>query len=111
MTLQELSVLHDIQKEIEMDERRLKELETIPGTTEQKEKVRKIIQDKYNALWEERARLEKWIAEIPDSMTRQIFTQRFVCGQTWTQVALRVGGGNAEDGVRMTAKRYVKRYG
>jgi hypothetical protein len=109
MTLQELSALYDIKKEIEMDERRLEELEYIPGTAEQQEKVRKIIQEKHDKLWEERARLEKWIAEIPDSMTRQIFTMRFVCGKTWAQVAWYIGGGNTEAGVRMAAKRYVKR--
>jgi hypothetical protein len=109
VTLKELSVLYNLGKEIEMDKKRLEELETQHGTKKQKERVRGIIQRKYNALWEERERLEKWIANIPDSVTRQIFTQRFVNGKTWVQVAMDIGGGNTGNGVMQAAKRYAKK--
>lgn len=108
MTLKELSVLHDLTQEIAMDEERLKLLEEENGTKAQKARVRKIIQEKRNRIWRERERLEEWIAAIPDSMKRKVFTLRFVQGLTWVQVAMAVGGGNTEDGVRKMAKRYVQ---
>lgn len=109
MTLKELSVLHDLTQEVEMDRRRLAELEKQEGTKAQKAKVRKVIQEKSVRMWEERERLERWIAAIPDSLTRQVFTLRFVDGKSWLQVAVAVGGDNTQDAVRMIAKRYVKR--
>ena len=56
----------------------------------------------------ERARLERWISAIPDSLTRQIFHLRYVSGLPWLQVALSIGGGNTEAGVKMTCYRYLK---
>ena len=57
----------------------------------------------------ERARLERWISGIPDSLTRQIFQARFVEGMTWAQVAEAVGGKNTEGSVKMACNRYLKR--
>lgn len=111
MTLRELSILHDIKREIEMDRMRLEELESQDGTKAQKAAVRKAIREKTERLWRERERLEKWIGGIEDSLTRQVFTWRFVQDYTWVQVAMAVGGGNTEDSVRMLAKRYVRRHG
>lgn len=54
------------------------------------------------------ARLEDYIATIPDSMTRQVFTARFVAGMTWDQVADEVGGRNTPDSVKKTCYRYIK---
>ena len=109
MTLQELSVLHDLNREIDMDRRRLMELEA-DGSREALV-VRDIIDAKQKRNMEERAVLERWIAAIPDSLTRQVFTLRFVHDLTWIQVAVAVGGGNTEDSVRMLAKRYVRKNG
>ena len=109
MTLDELSVLHNIRREIERDRRRLEELEQSGGTKAQRGAVRAIIETKTKKLWEERARLESWIAGIPDSMVRQIFTRRFVDGKSWVQVAVEIGGDNTADTVRMIAKRYARR--
>ena len=108
MTLEELSVLHYLNREIDMDRRRLMELEA-DGSAEA-DVVWRIIKEKQRRNMVEREKLERWIAEIPDSLTRQVFTLRFVHGQTWLQVAVAVGGGNTEDGVRMLAKRYVRKH-
>lgn len=110
MTLEELSVLHDLTQEIDMDEKRLQKLEGEAGTKAQKEKVKKVIREKRNKLWAERERLERWIAEIDDSITRQIFTLRFVEGKTWLQVAMEIGGGNTANGVLKSAKRYAAKH-
>ena len=56
----------------------------------------------------ELARLEIYIESIPDSLTRQIFTLRFVEGCTWQRVANKVGGDNTADGVRKIATRYLQ---
>lgn len=91
-----------------MDRRRLWELEQVQGMEEEVREIREIITQKQRQNLRERAKLEKWIAGITDSMTRQVFTLRFVQDLTWVQVAMAVGGGNTEDSVRMLAKRYVR---
>lgn len=111
MTLQELSVLHDLTQEIDMDRRRLLELEALPGMEEEIREVREIIRQKQKRNMKERAKLEKWIAGIPDSLTRQIFTLRFVHDYSWLRVAMAVNGDNTESTVRMIAKRYIKKHG
>ena len=107
--MQELSTLYYLNKEIDMDRRRLMELEA-DGSAEA-DVVWRIIKEKQRKNMVEREKLERWIAEIPDSLTRQVFTLRFVHDMTWLQVAVAVGGGNTEDSVRMLAKRYVRKFG
>ena len=58
----------------------------------------------------ELAKLERFIGDIPDSLTRQIYTLRHVDGLRWAAVAYRVGGGNTADGVRMRHDRYLREY-
>lgn len=55
----------------------------------------------------ERAKLEDYIAAIPDSLTRQIFTARFGDGLTWDQVADTVGSTTV-DSVKKTCYRYIE---
>ena len=54
-------------------------------------------------------RIEEWIAEIDDPIVKDIVTYRFVRGYRWAKVAIKVGGGNTEDGVRKIVERYLKR--
>lgn len=56
----------------------------------------------------ERNRLERYIASVPDSLTRQIMVLRFINGLSWWQVAYSVGGNNTGDSVRMNVKRYLQ---
>ena len=56
----------------------------------------------------ERNRLERYIANVPDSLTRQIMTLRFINGHGWWQVAYSIGGNNTGDSVRMNVKRYLE---
>lgn len=56
----------------------------------------------------ERNRLERYIADVPDSLTRQIMTLRFINGLGWWQVAYSIGGNNTGDSVRMNVKRYLE---
>ena len=132
MTLKELSQLYWLNKEITRDEQRLAELESsaysakIPNLTGTPGGVvttgsavernamaladlRSTIEAKRERCILERNRLESYIADIPDSLTRQIFTLRFVDGLSWWNVARGVGGYNTADGVRMLCTRYIDR--
>ena len=131
MTLKELSQLYYLNREIERDQERLAELRAkalAPGTpvsdgmpkSPSLEKrlelyiaeiidLEAIMQAKIEQCLHERSRLERYIAGIPDSLTRQIFQLRFVDGLSWRQVAYSVGGGNTEDSVKKICYRYLKK--
>ena len=129
MTLKELSQLYYLNREIEMDKRRLQELEreTIPAQSTERKKIdggradvvglqaaeiadlRGIIEAKHQQCLYERSRLERYISGIDDSLLRQIFTYRFINGLPWRQVAACVGGGNTDDACRKAVRRYLER--
>ena len=133
MTKKELSQLYWLRREIEEDRRRLDELEAIaaapastrydgmphaPGAGDGMARMaaeiadlKAIISAKRQQCIHERNRLERYIAEVPDSLTRQIFALRFIDGLSWYKVAARVGGGNTEDSVRMRVNRYLEETG
>ena len=129
MTLKELSQLYYLNREIEMDMERMERLRAqtmpaiqilsgmpkSPGTADKTAQyaaeisdLRGIIEAKQRQCIYERSRLERYIADIPDSLTRQIFTLRFVNGLRWDQVAACIGGNNTEAGVKMICYRYIK---
>ncbi len=133
MTLKELSQLYYLNREIEMDQRRLEKLRaksTSPGSprfdeipkgtaviskvecyAEEIVDLEAIIAAKQQQCIHERNRLERYINDIEDSLTRQIFQLRFVNGLTWSQISFSVGGGNTEESVRKRVYRYLKRAG
>lgn len=129
MTLKELSQLYWLNREIEMDQQRLRELElkALPGAqvltgmphapgvvdkvgtyAAEIADLRGIIEAKHQQCLHERSRLERYISSIDDSLLRQIFTYRFVNGLPWEQVAACIGGGNNAGNVRMLCYRYIK---
>lgn len=129
MTLKELSQLYYLNREIEMDKKRLQELEVLavsispnltgmprsPGVSDKVGRyaaeiadLKGIIEAKHQQCLYERSRLERYIAGIDDSLIRQIFTYRFVNGLPWLQVAACIGGNNTADSVRMMCNRYIK---
>ena len=129
MTLKELSQLYYLNREIEMDKRRLQDLEVkavscsadltgMPHASGVSDRVGRyaadivdlkgIIEAKLQQCIYERSRLERFIVGIDDSLLRQIFTYRFVNGLPWEQVAACVGGGNTPGSVKMMCYRYLK---
>ena len=129
MTLRELSQLYWLKREIDEDEKRLAELreeaagvpspagDGLPRSTEVHSRVerlaldiveieRVIIEKRARCVYE-RARLERYIAAITDSLTRQIFTERFIRGKTWQEVADAIGG-NTEYSVKKVCYRYLE---
>lgn len=130
MTIKELSQLYYLNREIERDKERLSVLRSkassmgasgfdglpksgcLGGRLEQCiaeiVDLEVIIQAKITQCLHERNRLERYISDIPDSITRQVFQLRFVSGLPWAQIALSIGGGNTEEGVRKRVYRYLK---
>lgn len=111
MTQKELSQLYYLRQEIALDTRRLRALEAgaSPASDGEQAALRRIIKAKRRRCARERRRLEAWIASVEDSRLRQIMTCRFVDGLSWRQTALRIGGGNTADGVRMAVKRFFSK--
>lgn len=132
MTLKELSQLYYLNREIEMDQRRLEELRAksaspgsprFDGMPRSKSTVSKveryaeeiadleaIIAAKQQQCIHERNRLERYISDIDDSLTRQIFTFRFVNGLSWPQVAAHIGGNHTEKSVSKACYRWLERH-
>lgn len=125
MTVKELSQLYWLNREIELDQKRLEELEykAIPGSPiisdmppgphSNESKVEKLaaeIADLKTKIFDntrKRNELNAFIENIPDSLTRMIFTYRFKGGCRWKEVARLVGGRNNADGVKMICYRYL----
>jgi hypothetical protein len=131
MTLKELSQLYHLNMEIERETERLEELwvkaqspsapqiDGLPSTPLVGSRLERcvaeivdlsvIISEKIQQCIHERNKLERYIANIDDSLTRQIFTLRFVNGMSWTRVAEYLGGNNSANTVSKTCYRYLKK--
>lgn len=132
MTKKELSQCYYLRKEIRSDEERLARLQaeakyppspklsdeppgppTNEGRTERLAleivDLEAIIAAKHIQRIHELAKLERYISEIDDSLTRQVFSYRHVDGMRWTEIARALGGGNTADSVRMLHDRYLKK--
>lgn len=130
MTIKELSQLYYLNREIEDCQKKLEELESQRGVSavviddmphgkgpaksrvEQQAleivDLKAIIHAKQIECIHERNRLERYIAEIPDSLTRQIFEYRFADCLPWEQVAACIGEGNTAERVRQVCSRYIR---
>ena len=126
MKRKELQSFYYIQREIEMWEA---ELETVgymtstringapagnsmPGNPTAREaakyeKIKEKIEVLRDDAVEVRVKIYKHIAEIDDSLMRQIVMHRCISLERWEDVARAVGGGNTADSVR---KRFERAY-
>lgn len=132
MTKKELSQYYYLKKEIAADQRRLAKLKTEayhpasptlsdepPGPHNNDSRIERlaleitdleaIIAAKQIQCIHERAKLERFIADIEDSRMRLIFSYRYVDRLRWTAVAYRIGGGNTTDSVRKAHDRYLQK--
>ena len=128
MTNQELSQLYYLNKEIAQQKKRLEELKAastnitpqitgMPHGTGTSDKVSRyaaeiadlqaLIELNIQKCWYELNRLNRYIADCDDSLTRQILTLRYINGLSWLQVAMSIGGDNTADSVRMIHNRYL----
>lgn len=130
MTVKELSQLFHLNREIEMLQKELAELEAkvgpkspqltgMPHSPNQAESlveriatdivdIQAIIAAKQLQCIHERARLERYIDGIADSETRMVFRLRFINGLTWEQVAVHMGEGYMGDSLKKKCYRYLK---
>ena len=129
MTKKEMSQLFHLNREIERDKARLAELEAaatgitqritgLPGGGIPEDKIARyaseiadlkaIIELNIQRCWYELNRLNRYIAEVEDSETRQILSLRFVSGLTWRQVAASMGEGYTEDYARKRVERFFE---
>lgn len=127
--IKDLSQLYYLNREIEREKRRLAELETaaqsctanitgmphgsgvsdkIGGYAAEIADLKSLVELNIQKCWYELNRLNRYIAAIDDSLTRQVFTLRFVNGLPWQQVAMCIGGDNTAAGVKMICYRYVQ---
>ncbi len=56
--------------------------------------------------------IEDFVGAIDDGLTRQIFRYRYIDGKkksSWQQIALKLGGVNSADNIRMMHNRYLTR--
>lgn len=136
MTLKELSQLYYLNHEIEMDKERLAELRqkayslsgsTISGMPRGGNNSRGAAYEKYAAeiadleaiisakitqCLHERSRLERYISEISNCLTRQIFTYRFVSCLNWNEVADKLDDGTGritDNSVKKRLYRYLEK--
>lgn len=64
-------------------------------------------------LIEQKRKIEDFVDEIPDSITRRVFWHRYINGNyrpTWAKIGRIIGGGNTSDGVRKCHDRYLDSY-
>lgn len=55
--------------------------------------------------------IEYFVHNIPDSITRRIFTYRYIDGKvkpSWQWIAFKIGGGNSADAVKKRVYRFLK---
>lgn len=130
MTVRELSQLYYLRREIELDKARLRALregaeigaaamtgmpkkggksDLVGNAAAEIADLEALIEAKIVQCVYERRRLERYIAAIPDSITRQVFTLRFVEGRSWNQVARILGGGNTGDSCRKIVNRFLQK--
>ncbi len=120
MELREMAQLRDLQREIRLDTERLARLDRglypsarlmglLPEEADEAAaRIRAVILEKRSRCIAERERLERYIAGVGDSLVRMAMTLRFIEGMGWKAVAMRIGGGNTEDGVKKMVYRYLK---
>ena len=130
MTKADLSQLFYLNREIEQQKRRIAELEAaatncnakitgMPHVSGAADKIgdyaseiadlKCLIELNMQKCWYEVKRLNKYITSVEDCYLRHILMCRFVLGMTWTQVAIKVGGGNTADSVRKAVERFLEK--
>ena len=129
MTMQDLSQVFYLEREIEIETDRLRRLresadvkspiisdmpkapgahdklgEIVPRIADQETELVELI----CKLKEEKDKLKTYIKSVPFSRVRLIMTLRFIDQLSWQAVADAVGGKETEGSVKMTVIRYLK---
>ena len=85
---------------------------SVSGVTPTKSNERLL--QRLRKLQRQKEDIECFVDGIEDSIIRRIFEYRHLEGSyrlSWQQVAIKIGGGNTADGVRMVHDRYLRKMG
>ena len=77
--------------------------DTVVQIVLEREKTRKRIE----SLTERKNAVEDWLSRCEDYYGL-LLRWHYAEGKTWTSIALTLGGGNTEGGVRMSCHRYIR---
>lgn len=115
MTKKELMQCYYLNREIMHDTEELINLKILArgddGIVADEEEIKRqerVIVEKIRRCNQIKARIDKFLNSIDDSLTRQIFYYRYVKCMSWKKVSYMTGGYNSEEGVRKIAERYLK---
>ena len=115
MTKKELMQCYYLNREIMHDTEELVNLKILArgddGIVTDEEEIKRqerVIVEKIRSCNQLKARIDKFLNSIDDSLTRQIFYYRYVKCMSWKKVSYMTGGYNSEEGVRKIAERYLK---
>ena len=75
----------------------------------EEERIRQLIDGKLAEIQIQRGRIIEYIATVQDSFMRQIIYYRHIGLMSWRQVAIHIGGGNTEEGVKKAHQRFIKK--
>lgn len=86
---------------------------TITGIVENKNLIRKkeILIDRLKKCEKIKIEIDKFITEIPDSLTRRVFRYRYIEGLTWLQIAYRIGKHDESYPRKVIHDRYLEGLG
>lgn len=114
MTREKLRQLYYLNREIINDTEELVELKIKARKGKSSEKLveeqEKRLVEKIRRCKKLKIEINEFIDGIEDSLMRQIMYYRYEKCMSWRKVAFMVGGSNTEDGVRMLAHRYLKKF-
>lgn len=129
MRAKNLSKLYYLRKDIECQQNRIKELETLasssasritglPHSTDISNKVEKYavqiadlkneIDIKLSKCLNELKSISEYINSIDDPLIRQIMSYRFISCFSWEKTARSIGGNNKAESLRKKLYRYLK---
>lgn len=112
MTIFELEQLHFLRGEVKMHDKALELLEReyeAAHWPEKVQEVREIIEGIRRRCTAQLEGLERWLAAVPDDFMREVLTLRYSEGLTWKDAAIKLGGGNKSDTLRVMVGRYLER--
>lgn len=128
MTDKELKQTYYLRQEIELYERKLRELRSMSMTGSRTDGMprgrgrgdrvadtavkiadtERKLNDLQLKLISAEAEIMDFITGVDDSFIRQIIYCRFILRYSWTRTAHKIGGGNTADSCRMAYKRYMR---
>lgn len=71
--------------------------------------TRKRLKHMIDKLEREREIIERWIESMPDSVTRQVFRERYINGLSWVQMSARMKPHRSPEALRKIHQRFFQK--